>query len=392
MSSQTKLIKDILSLYESILENKEIDETAETLRSTLGELGYSEKGTELTSGGSVNNELTDIVANILKQYKKSNPNVKVTISAGNDKYHQGLNYKSEHTQGNAIDLVLDPYNNTNASSFIKILDDTKKTVPGFSYIDEYTHPTQAATAGHFHLQFGTGTSGETKSETNKTTNTTSNNFTSSTSYEDAAAQDTQFGKELGGNLLKSLGIKESKVYSSFGNRTSDRFGDRIIPQEHNKKIKSAVGGTIVDFKYLPDCKNMVVVKFEKNDKPNYLVYCGISSPVVRKNQTVKDGTVLGTTDSDVTVSVYDSDKMKYRLNADEETKENKKKNKEQDDEDKYKDSIYKSSDNDYTKLIKYAYNKLKTGKDIDILSGHFRKKPTDEKITENIQRIKGLLK
>jgi hypothetical protein len=399
MSSQTKLIKDILSLYDTILENKEVDETAETLRSTLGELGYSEKGSELTSGGSVNNKLTDIVTNILKQYKQSNPNVKIVISAGNDKFHQDLNYVSQHTQGNAIDLTLNPYNSTNASAFIRILDDTKKTVPGFDYIDEYTHPSKAATAGHYHLQFGGGatTSNDNKSDSNNTSNTktqtttnSNGNYSSSTSYSDAAAEDASFGKELGGKLLNAMGLKESKVYSSFGNKTKDKYGEIIIPNEHNKKIKSAVKGTVVNFKYLPDCKNTIAIEFEKNGKSNYLVYCGISSPTVRKNQTVSDGTVLGTTESDVTVTVYDSDKMKYKINSDEEIKGNNK-NKEEDIE-KYKDSIYKPSDNEYTKLIKYAYNKIKTGKDIDIASGHFKKKPTDKKITENIERIKGLLK
>jgi len=399
MSSQTKLIKDILSLYNTILENKEVDETAETLRSALGELGYSEKGSELTSGGSVNDKLTDIVTNILKQYKQSNPNVKIVISAGNDKFHQGLNYTSQHTQGNAIDLTLDPYNSTNASAFIRILDGTKKTVPGFDYIDEYTHPSKAATAGHYHLQFGGGaTSDNNKSNSNNTSNTetqtttsSKGNYSSSTSYSDAAAEDAALGKELGGKLLNAMGLKESKVYSSFGNKTKDRYGEIIIPNEHNKKIKSAVKGTVVDFKYLPDCKNTIAIEFEKNGKSNYLVYCGVSSPTVRKNQTVSDGTVLGTTESDVTVTVYDSDKIKYKLDSDEETKRNNNKNKEEDIE-KYKDSIYKPSDNEYTKLIKYAVNKIKTGKDIDIVSGHFKEKPTDKKIRENIERIKGLLK
>ena len=121
MSSQSKLIKDILSLYDTILENKEVEETANSLRDTVKSLGYSEKGSELTSGGNVNNEITELVAEILSQYKKTNPNVSVKITAGNDNYHHKLNYTSQHKLGNAIDVVLDPYNSSNASSFIKIL-------------------------------------------------------------------------------------------------------------------------------------------------------------------------------------------------------------------------------------------------------------------------------
>ena len=54
MSSQTKLIKDIFSLYNTILENKEMVESknmyenVNTLRSTLTDLGYTEKNNELT--------------------------------------------------------------------------------------------------------------------------------------------------------------------------------------------------------------------------------------------------------------------------------------------------------------------------------------------------------
>ena len=40
----------------------------------------------------------------MKQFKQTNPNVKVVITGGNDRYHKGLNYTSQHTQGNAIDL------------------------------------------------------------------------------------------------------------------------------------------------------------------------------------------------------------------------------------------------------------------------------------------------
>jgi hypothetical protein len=37
---------------------------------------------------------------------------------------------------------------------ISVLDRVSDGTPGFSYIDEYTNPTKAATAGHFHLSYG----------------------------------------------------------------------------------------------------------------------------------------------------------------------------------------------------------------------------------------------
>lgn len=139
-------------------DNLNLNETVDGLRDTLDNLGYDEKGSELTSGGSVSNTLSDLVSQILTRYKETNPNVKVTITAGNDNFHQKLNYKSSHTEGNAIDLVISPYNSKNSSDLIKILNDFKNKDSKFTYIDEYTNPSSAATGGHFHLQYG-GSSG-----------------------------------------------------------------------------------------------------------------------------------------------------------------------------------------------------------------------------------------
>lgn len=200
MSSQTKLIKDILSLYDTILENKEVDETADSLRNTLDSLGYDEKGSELTSGGNVNDTLTDIVSNILKQYKQTNPTVSVQVTAGNDKFHHTLNYKSKHTEGNAIDLTISPYNKKNASDFLKILDDMKSRDTKFSYIDEYTHPSGAATGGHFHLQYG-GEPASTNQPTKNTDTSTTPKDTSTTTKDTKSS--TTSGIELGTTEFES---------------------------------------------------------------------------------------------------------------------------------------------------------------------------------------------
>jgi peptidoglycan hydrolase-like protein with peptidoglycan-binding domain len=131
-----------------------VNETANMLRDTLDNLGYKEKGSELTSGGDVNNNITSIVSQILKKYKETNPNVVVTVTAGNDNFHKKVGYKSSHSTGNAIDITISPYNSKNASDFIKILNNTKNQNSGFNFIDEYTNPSKASTGGHFHLQYG----------------------------------------------------------------------------------------------------------------------------------------------------------------------------------------------------------------------------------------------
>jgi len=141
-------------------DNSILNEDASELRSTLSTLGYSEKSGELTSGGDISDELSGIVSEILKSYKSLKPDVKVTITSGNDKFHKGIGYKSKHTLGQAVDLVIQPYNSENADAFISILDSYKSKDSNFNYIDEYRNPSSSSTGGHFHLQYGKGQGGE----------------------------------------------------------------------------------------------------------------------------------------------------------------------------------------------------------------------------------------
>jgi peptidoglycan hydrolase-like protein with peptidoglycan-binding domain len=148
--------------------NNILKETAQEIRTTLDDLGYDEKGSELSSGGDVTDNLSSIVSDVLKDFKATKPNVKVTVTAGNDKYHKNVGYKSKHVEGNAVDLVISPYNTENSNAFIGILNKYKSKDNMFGYIDEYKNPSSAATGGHFHLQYGKGgTTG--KSSENTTT-------------------------------------------------------------------------------------------------------------------------------------------------------------------------------------------------------------------------------
>jgi len=133
-------------------DNNILNESSQQLRKTINDLGYDEKNNELTSGGEVNDDITKIVAEILKKYKEINPNVDVTITAGNDKFHQKRN--SKHKTGDAIDLVINPNNTKNSSDLIKLLDEFKSKYNTFNYIDEYKNPSKGSTGGHFHLQYG----------------------------------------------------------------------------------------------------------------------------------------------------------------------------------------------------------------------------------------------
>lgn len=137
-------------------DNSILNENASDLRATLSNLGYVEKGNEISSGGDISDELSNIVSEILKKYKFENPEVKVVVTSGNDDFHKNLGYKSKHTAGQAIDLVIQPYNSKTSRAFISIIDFYKSKDSNFNYIDEYKNPSQAATGGHFHLQYGKG--------------------------------------------------------------------------------------------------------------------------------------------------------------------------------------------------------------------------------------------
>ncbi len=396
MSSQTKLIKDILSIYNTILETKEVDETVDSLRDTLNVLGYDEKGSELTSGGNINDKVTDIVSNILKKYKETNPNVMVTVTSGNDNFHKKLNYKSKHTEGNAIDVTISPYNRKNASDFIKILNNTKNSDYKFSYIDEYMNPSGAATGGHFHLQYGASPVDPSK-KSNEPESTSSKKYSTSSSED---IQPDPLVMNMASSLTKILGLKEQKVYGSFGDKPQTRYGSIILPKEDNSKIKSPVSGIVILGKYSRDCNNKVIIKHKIDDDVYYLEYCGISNPSVRNNSKISKGDVIGTTDTDVRLSLYNSSEEKESLNTDKEYKGN-------------QTSKRRTQNNDdetvISKLLQLPFKPFKNvrdkeGKVIEKRWGSSTEKeqPVDwitrlsptynKKLKEDINRIKGLLK
>ena len=129
-----------------------LNEASAQLRSDLKSLGYKEKSGQLSSGGEITDNISKIVGNILKDFKTTNPNVSVTVTSGNDKFHK--NRKSLHNSGNAVDLVLQPANKDTKRAFENILNLYKNKDSKFNYINEYDHPSEGATGGHFHLQYG----------------------------------------------------------------------------------------------------------------------------------------------------------------------------------------------------------------------------------------------
>ena len=135
-------------------DNSILSESASELRNDLSDLGYTEKSNQLDSGGDISDDISGIVGDILKELKTKNPNVQVKITSGNDKFHHKLSYNSQHKYGNAVDLTLTPANKETKAEFESILKSYKAKDSKFKYINEYDHPSEASTGGHFHLQYG----------------------------------------------------------------------------------------------------------------------------------------------------------------------------------------------------------------------------------------------
>lgn len=110
--------------------------------------------------------------------------------------------------------------------------------------------------------------------------------------------------------IKSLeGLNEQR---NFGKNISNRYGRIIIPGDENPRIKAPISGVITNKKYFSGCNNQITI--ENNDNGTvYLRFCGISNPVVGNGKRVSIGDLLGNTDSDVEVVMYDKSWNKINI-------------------------------------------------------------------------------
>lgn len=136
------------------------------------------------------------------------------------------------------------------------------------------------------------------------------------------------GKKFYSNIFKNESIIEEQVsYDQFGKNCETRYGQIYCPAYSNKKIISPIDGKVKTKNYDPSCKNMISIEFEIDKKLHYLRYCGISDPQIKEGKSVSKGEVIGKTDSDFTISFYDSsgDRESLTINKIKDTKSYKKK-------------------------------------------------------------------
>ena len=115
---------------------------------------------------------------------------------------------------------------------------------------------------------------------------------------------SQMGQSIANKFLKKESIQMNEQ-KSFGRDVSNRYGRIIIPKDTNPKIKSPISGVVFNKRYSSSCTNQITIKNEDGKKV-YLQFCGISNPSVRDGQSISIGDVIGKTDSDVEVTMFDS--------------------------------------------------------------------------------------
>jgi hypothetical protein len=308
MSSQTKLIKDILSSYDTILENKNLVVELDMVK--LGDTDYSnvKHDNDGTQNDSVNKALID---DIQSAAKSAGVTVTITTAKTGHKQKTKSGYPSRHMNGTGVDVAIingigsgGATSATNGSSEFRQLGNKLKdslVSMGYTWNKETNNPKavlwQTKTGGnHFnHLHISNNTS--QSSDKFKTTTDTK-----ISSDEKDGNGISKFIK----NILSSVGLNEVKVYGKFGDDIQNRYGTYVIPKDTNTIIKSPVNGNIVSGTYNSSCVNQTVIEHEINGRIFYLEYCGISNPTVGRGSNVSKGTTLGKTDTDVLVTLYDA--------------------------------------------------------------------------------------
>jgi len=397
MSNQKKLIEDILSSYNIINENKTL---VFEVTDSYNNIDFRNIGHGNPASDNIN---TTLLQDIQNAAKSAGVNVSVTtgISGHGNKTKSGNT--SRHTTGNAVDIAMingkavSTSNRADADKLVAAL-----VSMGYNKNTEGpSNPKAVLTFGfeghdnHVHVSNMTGSPSQQQPTTSSSSTETPTNTTST----EDGTQDTEtpsssnFASKIGLSILNSMGIKESFKPGTFGVGAKIRGGRVLIPRNSNTKIKSPVSGKIVDVINNTSCVNQIIIEFEDG----FLEYCGITSPSQKIKDKVGVGTVLGTTNSNVLVTLYKHNKNKTSIVFDNETPPNTDQNKGEDVG--MFTSLYrglKKSSDEKPKEPEEPKNDDSSPDDGFFLSSYknlkksFDRKPS-KKLEENINRIKGLL-
>ena len=330
MKEEKSFDKNILSIYEEILtNNKNILSELELVQlndTSYSNLKYDNDGTQYDS---VNKPLLD---DLNTASKAAGITTTITTAKTGHSDNTVTGNKSRHGQQTAVDIAIlngvgsgGATNSSNGNAEFRSLGDKLKDAlvsMGYTLNSESGNSKavlwQTNTGGnhfnHLHVSNNSGESGTTP---------TSDQSASEKAYDSATGAETskstsiwnapnvpkdddliKIGTSIAGGFLKKESIQMNEQ-KSFGRDISNRYGRIIIPKDTNPKIKSPISGVVYNKRYSSSCTNQITIKNE-DGKKFYLQFCGISNPSVRDGQSISIGDVIGKTDSDVEVTMFDS--------------------------------------------------------------------------------------
>ena len=385
MSSQTKIIKDIMSTYESILENRNVLEAADV----YDNVDFENIGHGNPASDNIN---TALLQDVQAAAKSAGLKVDITTAVSGHGTKTKSGNTSRHPSGNAVDIAkindksVSLSNRADADKLVAALVSMGYT----KNAEGPSNPKSVLTFGFpnhdDHVHISNTTSSTSQSPTNTATSGTTSNTTSgeeeTTTTNTGGSKSGEFARQIGKSLLNAIGINESKFYSSFGKNHSLRGGEIILPKESNSTVKSPVDGVIAHTSHRGNCDNPLTIKVRLDDETLLLSYCGLESTGLRIGDRVNKGDVLGRSDSDVRVTLTTLSGRRQYIDTNKEIGDDRTSKSYSDD--RYSDDRYSDdSTNEYSRLLRKGYHDLK--------KNLFKREPKN-KVQENIDRIKGLLK
>lgn len=277
----------------------------------------------------------------------------------------------------------------------------------------------------------------------KSSNSDSSSETNSSTETDSTEKEKKDSKSYGGSgssygsdpeLFKAA-LSVGKLFGlseSFGNNISGKYGTISIPGSSNSVIKSPVDGFVNNMKKISGCNNQITI--ESPDLGYFLQYCGVTKPRVKNGDSVSEGQIIGSMDKNDVAEVLLLNRSYHRENLNPEEfergyseKKSKRKTSSYKDQNDV-DSVSKTNTRTYTdpamaslilapfEIFKNRYDKktgemtqkrwAETGEKkqtdpfvIDAIKApfkkaarFFKKERNEEKLREDIDRIKKLIK
>ncbi len=400
-----KKIENILNLYENMLLNKKTYElninSINEVTDSYDNIDFKDNvvGGSKPSGDNIN---TSLLNDIETAAKNAGVKVYVTTAVSGHKEKTSSGNVSRHTTGNAVDISI--IDGKSVRSLDKsIIDKFVNELVKLGYVrgSESGNPKAVLDytfkggghEGHIHVSRTDGSSSDTSLVGTTTT--------SDTDIKDPLLY--QIGKNIGQTLFP----KKMTESISFGKNIKNQYGSVIIPKDTNKNIKSPIDGIVDNTRYSSGCKNQITIKTNGTDS-KYLQFCGISNPSVRDGDTIVQGQMLGRTNDDVEVTLFNSSFKRIslgkstKLNNEKEKVNYKDKYKKDDSTKRYKDPVlaalaqlpFKPFENQYDESGKMKEKRIGLSTDerpVDPWILNLVKKPFQTKVNENVEKIKKLL-